>query len=121
MMKKYYKLINGELLIKDKNQIVVNKNGRTIFNPNEQILSEEGWQEYIVAPPTEEQIELIKQQKEVSDSKTNLENSDYKIIKCMEAYLCGEELPYDIQALHLERNNYRNKINKYGNKTNQRC
>lgn len=113
-MKKFYKLLNGNLIIKDKNQIMITRQGMNIFNPGEDILLEEGWLEYVVQEPTEKQIEQIKQQKEVSDSKTSLENSDYKIIKCMEAYLCGEELPYNIKKLHAERNNYRNIINKYG-------
>ena len=116
-MKKFYKLINGEPLIKDKNEIVITRNGMDTFNPNEKLLLEEGWLEYVVLPPTEEQIEHIKQQKEVSDSRTSLDNSDYKIIKCMEAFLCGGDLPYDIHQLHTERNLYRNIINKYGNET----
>ena len=53
-MKKFYKLINGEPLIKDKNEIVITRNGMDTFNPNEKLLLEEGWLEYVVLPPTEE-------------------------------------------------------------------
>jgi hypothetical protein len=41
-----------------------------------------------------------------------LETDDYKIIKCYEAYLVGEELPYDIKELHERRQSIRNEINK---------
>lgn len=43
-----------------------------------------------------------------------LGSGDYKVIKCMEAFLCGEPLPYDITALHAERQALREIINKQG-------
>lgn len=42
---------------------------------------------------------------------TELNNEDYKIIKCMEAQLCSETLPYDIDALHTKRQQIRIEIN----------
>ncbi len=39
-----------------------------------------------------------------------LASTDYKIIKCYEYSLVGLELPYDIQALHVERENLREEI-----------
>lgn len=109
-MKQFFKIINDETVVKNRNEIVINKDGMITFNPPEEILLQEGWQEYIIKTPTKEEIQ---QQVEVSEAKQELENSDYKIIKCMEAFLCGEELPYDIKQLHEQRNNHRNKINKY--------
>lgn len=50
----------------------------------------------------EEQIAALKEQ---------LSSTDYKIIKCSEASLVGEELPYDITALHAERQAIREQIN----------
>ena len=44
--------------------------------------------------------------------KTQLSSTDYKIIKCSEAQLLGEELPYDISLLHAERQVLRDKINE---------
>ncbi len=43
--------------------------------------------------------------------KKELAEGDYKIIKCMEASLTGEALPYDIEELREERNEVRRKIN----------
>lgn len=50
-------------------------------------------------------------EQEVEATKQELNESDYKIIKCMEYYLVGKELPYDINALHEERQGKRDKIN----------
>ena len=59
----------------------------------------------------EENAEHTKAQA-VEDMKQDLASSDYKVIKCMECFLLGKELPYDINALHEERQNQRDKINK---------
>ena len=54
-------------------------------------------------PTIGQQIESLKQQ---------LSSTDYKIIKCSEAQLLGDELPYDISSLHTERQALRDKINE---------
>lgn len=59
----------------------------------------------------EETSELTKAQA-VEGMKKDLADSDYKVIKCMECFLVGKELPYDINALHEERQNKRNEINE---------
>ena len=51
----------------------------------------------------QENIILLKQQ---------LADTDYKVIKNMEAQLANEELPYDSVTLHAERQALRNKINE---------
>ena len=50
-------------------------------------------------------------EKEIAEIKAQLVSTDYKIIKCSEAQLAGEELPYDIAALHSERQAMRDRIN----------
>ena len=57
--------------------------------------------EYV--PTKEDQIEELKEQ---------LASTDYKIIKCSECSLAGEELPYDIAELHTERQALRDQINE---------
>ena len=49
---------------------------------------------------------------QIAELKAELSSTDYKIIKCSEAQLVGEELPYDIVALHAERQALRDKINE---------
>lgn len=51
----------------------------------------------------------------IEDLKDRLTADDYKIIKCYEASLMGNPLPYDITALHNERQAIRNKINELEN------
>lgn len=41
-----------------------------------------------------------------------LDETDYKIIKCSECQMLGEKLPYDIVALHKERQILRQAINE---------
>lgn len=108
-MKKYRKTIDGRTVIKPRNQIVVVKDGRQIINPNEATLMADGWEVYEhVILPAEDVVP------EDDRAISNLTEGDYKVIKCMEAFLCGEPLPYDIAALHAERQALREKVSKEG-------
>ena len=49
---------------------------------------------------------------EIERLKSELQDSDYKVIKCAEAMTIGAELPYDAQALHKERQALRDRINQ---------
>lgn len=51
-------------------------------------------------------------QMEIERLKAELQESDYKVIKCAEAMAVGVEMPYDMTALHKERQAMRDKINK---------
>ncbi len=63
------------------------------------------WEERPAPEPTaEEQIAALKQQ---------LAQTDYRIIKCSEYRLAGLELPYDVEALHAERQAMRDQINAW--------
>ena len=43
---------------------------------------------------------------------SELQESDYKVIKCAEAICLNEELPYNMTALHNERQALRDKMNE---------
>ena len=47
----------------------------------------------------------------ITELKNQLSATDYKVIKCAECQLLGEEMPYDVTALHEERQILRDKIN----------
>jgi len=47
----------------------------------------------------------------ITSLKTQLTETDYKIIKCSEYQLAGMESPYDIITLHTERQALREQIN----------
>lgn len=49
---------------------------------------------------------------EIERLKSELQESDYKVIKCAEAMAVGAKMPYDVTALHKERQALRDKINK---------
>ena len=61
--------------------------------------------------PTEEQLK----QSRIAELKYQLNSTDYKIVKCSECSLAGEELPYDIAALHAQRQALRDEINELEN------
>ena len=49
---------------------------------------------------------------EIERLKSELQESDYKVIKCAEAICLNVELPYNMTALHNERQELRDKINE---------
>ena len=51
-------------------------------------------------------------EQQIADLKAQLSATDYKVVKCSEAQLAGEELPYDIAELHAERQVIRDRINE---------
>lgn len=61
---------------------------------------------------TKTDIDIEKQKQEIATLKTQLTETDYKIVKCSEYQLAGLELPYDIQLLHTERQVIRDRINE---------
>lgn len=56
--------------------------------------------------PHQEELDTIYQLKK------QLSSTDYQVTKCMEAQLFGEEFPYDINILHAERQQIRDRINE---------
>lgn len=79
--------------------------GVRIVNPTEAQLREAGYvpEEVTAAEPDQSGMALAE-----------LAAGDYKVIKCMEAYLTGEAMPYDIAALHAERDRLRAIVNSVG-------
>ena len=49
---------------------------------------------------------------DIESLKSELQESDYKVIKCAEAMTVGAEMPYDVASLHKERQALRDKINE---------
>lgn len=49
---------------------------------------------------------------QIAELKKQLAVSDYKVIKCSECQLTGEEMPYDVVELHAERQALRDQINQ---------
>ena len=51
-------------------------------------------------------------QMEIERLKSELQESDYKVIKCAEAICLNAEMPYDMTELHKERQALRDRINE---------
>lgn len=74
--------------------------------------------EYQTIPEPEPEPEPTpeeKKQMRIAELKAELAGTDYKIIKCSECSLAGIEFPYDVVALHAERQAIRNEINELEN------
>jgi len=64
---------------------------------------------------TKQEIEVEKQKAEINNLKSQLEETDYKIIKSSEYQLLGLEVPYNLEELHAERQALRDRINELEN------
>ena len=51
-------------------------------------------------------------EQKIRDLEANLGATDYKVIKCSEAQILGETMPYDMEAIHAERQAIRDEINR---------
>ena len=72
--------------------------------------------EYVVVEmdcqqPTAEEL-MDRRYMEIERLKSELQESDYKVIKCAEAMCINAEMPYNMTALHKERQALRDKINE---------
>lgn len=85
--------------------------GCVVLNPTAEMLAEQGWVEVVPPTPTEEEIAAQQREARIWELKDLLAQGDYKIIKCAEAQLTGEPMPYDVAELVAERNAYRAEIN----------
>ena len=56
--------------------------------------------------------ELMADSLALNSLEKQLADTDYKVIKCYEYSLVGLDLPYDIEALHAEREEVREQIRK---------
>ena len=61
--------------------------------------------------PTAEEL-MDRRYMEIERLKSELQESDYKVIKCAEAMVVGAEMRYDVASLHTVRQDLRDKINE---------
>jgi hypothetical protein len=60
----------------------------------------------------EKKLDKTKIDYKILELKQQLADSDYKIVKCYEASMLSNDLPYDIETLHTERQAIRDEINR---------
>lgn len=100
---------NGTTTISGKKVMI---DGRWVFNPTAEQLAETGWTLVEPQAPTAEEIAAQQREARIWELKDLLAQGDYKIIKCAEAQLTNEPMPYDVAELVAERNAYRAEINE---------
>jgi hypothetical protein len=61
--------------------------------------------------PTEEELEKQAILQEIASLKSELETTDYMVIKCSEYQLAGLDAPYNIEEIHTSRQMIRDRIN----------
>ena len=103
---------NGTTTISGKKIVV---DGCVILNPTKEQLQEAGWTEIVPHQPTAEEIARQQREARIWELKDALAQGDYRIIKCAEAQLTNEPMPYDVATLVAERNAMRDEINELEN------
>lgn len=114
-MDRYYKEIDGETVwykepLKYKN--------KQIFGAKESQIIEAGWIKYIEPTLSQEELDKMEAMHRIGELKSLLREGDYQVIKCAEANLLGEEMPYNITELFTQRDTYREEINTLQEKYN---
>ena len=93
--------------------------GCVVLNPTAEQLAEQGWVEVVPPTPTEEELAQQQREQRIWELKDALAQGDYKIIKCAEAQLTNEPMPYNVAELVAERNAMRAEINELEATNNQ--
>ena len=90
-MKTYQKEIDGKLVVRQANKIVIEKDGMCTYNPTEEMILEDGWVEYVTPEPTEE--EKLTREKEHKIREIERFDSSKDVNICYISRL-GDTIPY---------------------------
>lgn len=58
-MKRFKKLIDGNIVVKTLKEIVIKKDGRVTYNPTEEMALADGWVEYVPPTPSKPSAEVL--------------------------------------------------------------
>ena len=103
----HYKNDKGEYAPK----VLTLEDGRQVINPTEAMYAEAGYLPWTPPQPSESEIEEQERMASIESLKMQLAETDYKVIKVPECLACGLDAPYDVAALHQERQALRDQIN----------
>ena len=99
-----YDQTNGQLILVK----AIREDAEPIDNVTKWAWAEEDWEEVQMYIPTTEKTTA----EQIAELKAQLSATDYKIIKCGEYQLAGQDLPYDVDELHAQRQALRDQINQ---------
>ena len=105
-----YDLLKGKLIKRS----IIRKDASPIDNITKFAWDVEDFEEVQMYVPNREKSA----KEQINELKKQLEATDYKVIKCSECQLMGLDIPYDIIALHVERQAIRDKINELESEEN---
>lgn len=98
-----YDLTKGQLYP----AITIREDAKPIDNKKKFVWDDEDYEEVQMYVPNCEKTNAEK----IAELKAQLSKTDYKVIKCSECQMLGQELPYDLAELHAERQTIRDQIN----------
>ena len=87
------------------------QDGRKVINPTAAMYAEAGYLPWTPPQPSESDMAEQERMASIESLKMQLAESDYKVIKVAECAAVGEAAPYDVAALHRERQALRDQIN----------
>ena len=99
-----YDLTKGRLIPRR----IVRKDAKPIDNKTKFAWNKDDFEEVQVYVPNREKSIPEK----IRELKAQLSATDYKVIKCSECQLLGQDMPYDVAELHAERQAIRDRINE---------
>ena len=112
-MKKYAKIVNKETKACEVGLGTNSKFYQSIGMTEMEVEQAYNGDWYVLGFAPKKPQELINKE-EIQELKKQLDDTDYKIIKCSEYSLTGKELPYDIEYLHTQRQAIRDRITELG-------
>lgn len=98
-----YDLTKGNLVTRK----IVRTDAPPIDNKTKFVWTDDDLEEVQMFVPNPEKSKT----QQIKELKSKLSATDYKVIKCAECQLLGEPMPYDVAALHAERQAIRDQIN----------
>ena len=91
MVKRFTRVIDGKTVIKTRKEIVIRKDGKVTYNPNEDMILADGWVEYITPEPSAEQ--LLERARMMKLSELHKFDESNEVNDCIIVYQ-GNELHY---------------------------
>jgi hypothetical protein len=99
-----YDLTKGRLITRKR----IRADAEPIDNKTKFSWTKDDYEEVQMYIPNREKSKAEK----IRELKSQLSATDYKVIKCSECQLLGQEMPYDVTKLHAERQAIRDQINQ---------
>lgn len=93
-MKRFKKIIDGNIVVKTLKEIVIKRDGKATYNPTEEMVLADGWVEYVPPTPSEPSADvLLKRAKKMKLDELHKYDESSEVNDCIIVYQ-GQELHY---------------------------